>query len=81
MERKQQIGREILERLAAWDGPAAESLVYAACVMRFPGGLLVSEFDEAVRWLEEQRYVTGVRDDLRGVMWSLTNKGKAARNA
>ena len=81
MERKQQVGREILARLSEWDAPAPEAVVYASTAIRFPGGLLVSEFDEAVKWLEEKKYVTGIRDDLRGVMWSLTNKGRAARNA
>lgn len=81
MKTKQEIAREIVERLSEWAEPAADSLVYAATIHRFPGGLLMAEFDEAMRFLEEQRYVTGVRDDFRGVLWSLTNKGRAARNS
>lgn len=81
MNRHQQISREIVERLSEWDAPAAEAVVFAAAALRFPGGLLVSEFDEAMRFLEEQRYVTGVRDDFHGRMWSLTNKGRASRHA
>jgi hypothetical protein len=81
MSRTQQISREIVERLSEWDGPAAEAVVFAATALRFPGGLLVSEFDEAMKFLEEKRYVTGVRDDFNGRMWSLTNKGRAARHA
>lgn len=81
MTNRQYIGQEIMARLSEWDSPAAESIVYASTSIRFPGGLLVSEFDEAMKWLEAERFVTGVRDPLRGVMWSLTNKGRAARNA
>lgn len=81
MNRKQQIAREIVERLNEWDAPAAEAVVFASVGLRFPGGLLVAEFDEAMRFLEEKRYVTGVRDDLAGVLWTLTNKGRASRHA
>lgn len=81
MNRKQDIAREVMARLAEWDAPALESIVYASTAIRFPGGILVSEFDEAIKWLESERYVTGVRDELRGVMWALTNKGRAARQS
>lgn len=81
MNRKQQIAREIVERLSEWDAPAAEAVVFASVGLRFPGGLLVSEFDEAMKYLEEKRYVAGVRDDLAGVLWTLTNKGRAIRHA
>lgn len=81
MSRKQQIAREIVERLSEWDAPAAEAVVFASVGLRFPHGLLVAEFDEAMKFLEEKRFVTGVRDDLAGVLWTLTNKGRASRHA
>lgn len=77
----QQIARDILEVLSGWDDPAAEAVIFSQVSARRPGGLLVSEFDDALMLCEQQRWVTGVRDALLGKLYSLTNKGRAQRKA
>jgi len=75
------IAREILEALAGWDDPAAEAVIYSQVKARIPGGVMVSEWDDALALCEQQRWVTGVRDALHGKLYTLTNKGRAQRHA
>jgi hypothetical protein len=39
------------------------------------------ELDQEIKWLEENRFIAGVRPDLGGgVKWKITDEGKLARN-
>ena len=81
MNRTNHITREILEALAGWDAPASEAVIFNQVSARIPGGVMVSEWDDALGLCEQQRWVTGVRDALMGKLFTLTNKGRAQRTA
>jgi hypothetical protein len=81
MTRTQTISLAVLDVLSGWDAPAAEAVVYAQVSARVPGGVLVSEWDDALGLCQGERWVSGERDALRGVLLSITNKGRALRRA
>ena len=74
------IAREILEVLSGWDAPAAEAVIYSQVSARVPGGVMVSEWDDALAACEHGRWITGVRDPIMGKLYTLTNKGRAQRH-
>jgi len=76
-----QAASQILKDLAGWDDPAAEAVIYAQVNAALGGVLRLSEFDDAMKLCESQRWITAVNDPLSGTLWSLTNKGRAQRHA
>jgi hypothetical protein len=80
MTRKQQIALKILDALSGWDAPAHEAVIFQQVQLHFDSCLL-SEFDEALAFCQEERLATGTADPLRGTLWSITNKGRAMRRA
>lgn len=80
MMRKQEIGREILRQLSDWEDAADEAVLHVAVEDRC-GRLLVSEFLAALRLCEERGWITGVWNELRGVRWMITDKGRMVRRA
>lgn len=71
---------QILEVLAGWDAPAAEAVIFAQVNSALGGRTLVSEFDDAMRLCERQRWISGLNDPAAGTLWSITNKGRARRH-
>ena len=80
MTRKQQIALKILDALSGWDSPAYEAVIFQQVHLHFDN-LLMSEFEEGVQMCEQERWITGTADPLRGTLWSITNKGRATRRA
>jgi len=75
------VAREILNVLAGWDAPASEAVIYAQVNASLGGRVLLSDFDDAVTLCQGERWITGVDDRLLGIVWSITNKGRAQRHA
>lgn len=73
-ERLQQV--HILKTLAvAGPEPMADCLVRSALSLVFPQ-LTQLELEAAIRSVEVKGWIVGVRDDLLGVVWSLTAAGR-----
>lgn len=81
MTRTQEIARAILEQLSRWDEPVDEAVLHAAVMRRVMPEPKVSEFRDALQLCEEEGWITAVRNKLRGVRWSITDKGRAQRHA
>jgi len=78
MNREQEIDRLILEALRRFDGPTAEPIIHAAVNSRLSPEALLSEFDAGIRRCQEARWITGVRNALRGTRWGITDAGHMA---
>lgn len=76
-ERQELIRRAVLESL----GQCLNYMVPER-TLRIQVGLLVprlldSEFDEAIRFAQQENYATGTRDGLGSVKWRLTDLGRS----
>jgi hypothetical protein len=80
MTRAQEISRAILGLLADWDEPADEAVIHAQVNNRVLPEAIVSEFNEALMLCDQMRWITGVRNPLRGTRWAITDKGRTARH-
>jgi len=80
MKRTQEIARVILSLLSDWDEPADEAVIHAQVNNRVMPEAMVSEFLAALTFCEQARLITGVRNELRGPRWAITDKGRAARH-
>lgn len=77
--RRNEIAREILRACVDFDGtPAAEAVIHAAVNNRIAPDALLSEFDAALEFCERERWITGVRNQLKGTLWAVTDRGRAA---
>lgn len=81
MSRTHEISGHILKLLSRNEEPADEAVIHSLVNSRVQPEALVSEFWEALKFLEEERLITGVRNRLRGVRWSITDKGRAQLHA
>lgn len=81
MNRTQEISRAVLEQLSRWDDPADEAVLHASIEPRVQPVPMFSEFRDALKFCEERGWITGVRNELRGPRWALTDKGRAQRHA
>jgi hypothetical protein len=81
MNRTQEIARAILEQLSRWDDPADEAVLHASIEPRVIPAPMVSEFRDALTFCEQEGWITGVRNKLRGPRWTLTDKGRAQRHS
>lgn len=77
MNEVSKIKRFVLRALVAANGmPLPSGNLEDACRAVLPG-MLVSDFNQALRGLEEDGFVAGVKDELDGsVSWGLTAKGE-----
>jgi hypothetical protein len=75
------VAREILNTLSGWDAPAAEAVIYAQVNDTLGGRVLFTDFDDAIKLCQTERWIAGIEDPLLGTLWSITNKGRAQRHA
>ena len=81
MNRTQQIAGVILNVLADWSEPADEAVIHSAVNARVMPVALTSEFQDAMNLCEQMRWITGVRNPLRGTRWAITDAGRAQRHS
>lgn len=81
MTRVQEISLEILNQLARFEEPRDAAVLHALVNARLGVPALDTEFRDGIQFASDEGLIAGVRDPLRGVLWSITNKGKAARHA
>lgn len=80
MTRKQEIAREILRQLGRCEDATDEAVLHVAVEGRC-GRITMADFFGALEWCEEQGWVSGTEDGLRGFVWMLTNKGRLVQRA
>ena len=76
--RETHLVKRILDALHDLDGGQAHALTLHADI----GGLnacTTAEFDGALALLDRQKYALGLKTKFKGVMWSITDAGEAAR--
>lgn len=76
--RETQIAKKILDYLHEQDGHQVHALTILAEI----GGLaacLSAEFDAVLAHLDTERYIIGVKTKFKGVLWSISDAGEAAR--
>jgi hypothetical protein len=72
-----QIRLWILKSIQAVNGPMPESSIKMSVRGAFPSVAFTDkELSEAIQWCETQKYIAGTKDDLMGMIWDLTAKGK-----
>jgi hypothetical protein len=81
MSRTQEIAGHLLKLLSGWEEPVDEAVIHSQVNSRIHPEALVSEFWEALKFCEEERMITGVRNKLRGTRWAITDKGRAQQHA
>lgn len=79
--RTREIAARILDCLNEWDAPVDEAVIHMQVNPRLAPEALVSEFSDALALCERERWITGIRNKLRGTRWSITDNGKAARHS
>jgi hypothetical protein len=77
--REIKIARRLLDYLHSLDGGQAHALTIHAEI----GGLSFctgEEFDAVLAELDRNRWVSGVKTEFKGVLWSITDLGESKRN-
>jgi hypothetical protein len=80
MNRLQEIAGWVLDVLRDASEPLDEAVLHAQVNMHLGESAMLSEFADALRLLESNRMVTGLRNELRGPRWLITDKGRAQRH-
>lgn len=80
-QRTEHIARVMLDLLASWEEPVDEAVLHSQVDARIVPSVLLSEFQDTLKFCERERFITGVRNVLRGTRWAITDKGRASRHA
>jgi len=83
MTRPQHILNVLLDVLAEWESPADEAVLHAQVnsdLLPAPKAEL-SEYRHALKTAENEGWISQIPSTRRGMLWSITNKGRAERQA
>jgi|KBSMisStaDraftv2_1062788.scaffolds.fasta_scaffold4107400_1 hypothetical protein len=73
---------EILRVLDVTNGSYPEPALLHELRLVLPPTITTAEFDSAIRALQDQRFITGIKPELGGpVRWKITDEGKGALNS
>jgi hypothetical protein len=76
--REIKISKKVLDYLHGLDGGQAHALTIHAEIGGMPTAS-TSEFEEVIVELDRRKYVIGVHDEFKGMLWSITTLGESAR--
>lgn len=72
-----QIRLWILQAILAMNGPMPETSLKVSVRAAFPSVAFTdADLTAAIKWCEEQKLVAGTNDELVGLIWDLTPRGK-----
>jgi hypothetical protein len=79
-DRQKQIIRKLLDALDERDGrPASQTLLHGQVSIKLEDRVTLTEFENALSYCDGRGWLTSLRDELGTMQWTLTEKGRAAR--